>query len=273
MNKEDKESIRFNHSDIFYSSYYNNETSFCPMAKNHMLAYVYAGELVLEDHVRKTTIHKDECVFLRKDLRLTIHKKPYKKEQFKAIFLIFTRNFLREYHDNNESELLTNGTNPPYSSVVRMENTKRLSGLFNSLSVYFDKNKIPADEEMLTRLNEAINLLLDTNPGLSASLFDFAKPWKVNILEFMNRNYMYDVSMEEIAHFTGRSLANFKRDFRKISELSPQKWLIDKRLEMAHDKIRFHRRKVSEVATEVGFRNVAHFSKAFKDKYGYAPTK
>lgn len=243
------------------------------MAKKHMLAYVYAGELVLEDHVRKTTIHKDECVFLRKDLRLTIHKKPFKKEQFKAVFLIFTRNFLREYHYINESQLLTDGINPPYESVIRIENTEKLNQLFNSLSLYFDKDHTPADEEMHNRLNEAVNMLLDTNPELSACLFDFAKPWKVDILEFLRRNYMYDISMEDIAHFTGRSLANFKRDFRKISELSPQKWLIDKRLEMAHDKIRFHHRKVSEVATEVGFRNVAHFSKAFKDKYGYAPTK
>ncbi len=31
---------------------------------------------------------------------------------------------------------------------------------------------------------------------------------------------MYDLSMEEIAGYTGRSLATFKRDFAKISPLT-----------------------------------------------------
>ncbi len=31
----------------------------------------------------------------------------------------------------------------------------------------------------------------------------------------MNENYMYEFSMEEIAHYTGRSLATFKRDFKR----------------------------------------------------------
>jgi hypothetical protein len=32
---------------------------------------------------------------------------------------------------------------------------------------------------------------------------------------------MYDLSLEEMASYTGRSLASFKRDFKKISPLSP----------------------------------------------------
>lgn len=32
---------------------------------------------------------------------------------------------------------------------------------------------------------------------------------------------MYDFSMEDLATFTGRSLATFKRDFKKISTLTP----------------------------------------------------
>ncbi|WP_407032619.1 helix-turn-helix transcriptional regulator [Polluticaenibacter yanchengensis] len=37
---------------------------------------------------------------------------------------------------------------------------------------------------------------------------------------------MDDLTMEQIASFTGRSLVTFKRDFKKISSLTPQKWLI-----------------------------------------------
>lgn len=108
--------------------------------------------------------------------------------------------------------------------------------------------------------------------NLYASLFDFTEPWKIDILDFLNENYMYDLSIQEIASFTGRSLSTFKRDFKKISDLTPQRWILLKKLEKAHEILSHKEKKVLEVGAEVGFKNRAHFTKAFKKQYGYAPT-
>lgn len=70
----------------------------------------------------------------------------------------------------------------------------------------------------------------------------------------------------------GRSLATFKRDFKKISDLTPEKWLIRKRLEVAYNLMKDGGNKVVDVYTKVGFRNQSHFSAAFKKQYGIAPT-
>jgi AraC-like DNA-binding protein len=78
--------------------------------------------------------------------------------------------------------------------------------------------------------------------------------------------------MPKFTSYTGRSLAVFKRDFKKVSRLSPQKWLIRRRLEAAHDKIRNDGKKVSDVCFEVGFKNLSRFSRVFKELFGYAPT-
>ena len=75
-----------------------------------------------------------------------------------------------------------------------------------------------------------------------------------------------------MAHYTGRSLATFKRDFRKISDLTPEKWLIRKRLEVAYNLMKEGGNKVVDVYTKVGFRNQSHFSSAFKKQYGFPPT-
>src|SRR5690606_5359229 len=98
-------------------------------------------------------------------------------------------------------------------------------------------------------------------------------PWKIDILEFLNDHYMDDLTMEQIAAYTGRSLATFKRDFQKVSNLSPQKWLIKKRLEVAYVKLKEEGKKVQEVYVEVGFKNPSHFSTAFKKQYGVPPTE
>ena len=127
-----------------------------------------------------------------------------------------------------------------------------------------------------------INLLFDRfytafaeclHSSFYSSLFDFTEPWKIDIFDFLNKNYMCDLSIEEIASFTGRSLASFKRDFKKISPLPPQKWLMEKRLNVAFDKIRNEQQKASDVCFEVGFKTLSHFSKAFKKQFGYTPTQ
>lgn len=122
------------------------------------------------------------------------------------------------------------------------------------------------------KMTEGMFAILKTDENLYASLFDFVDPWKIDIVDFMERNFMNDLSMGEMAYYTGRSLATFKRDFKKVSELTPQKWLIHRRLEAARELIRRGGRKVSEICYDVGFKNLSHFSKLYKEMYGMAPT-
>ena len=75
----------------------------------------------------------------------------------------------------------------------------------------------------------------------------------------------------EFATYTGRSLATFKRDFAKVSDLPPEKWLIRKRLDKAYEMLRDGKRKPSDVYYEVGFKNRSHFSIAFKRQFGVSP--
>ena len=57
-----------------------------------------------------------------------------------------------------------------------------------------------------------------------------------------------------------------------MSELTPEIWLIRKRLEVAYHLLKEERRKVVDVYAEVGFKNPSHFSTAFKKRYGIPPT-
>jgi AraC-like DNA-binding protein len=115
-------------------------------------------------------------------------------------------------------------------------NRPDIVSLFESITPYFNSDMPPTDELIRLKMMEGVYVLLNTDNCFYSSLFDFTEPWKIDILDFMNENYMYDLSMEETASYTGRSLATFKRDFKKISPLSPEKWLIQKRLEVAYSK-------------------------------------
>ena len=82
---------------------------------------------------------------------------------------------------------------------------------------------------------------------------------------------MFEFTLEEIASYTGRSLATFKRDFKKISDLTPQRWIMQKRLEVAKEKLRIEGKKVADVYMEVGFKNRSHFATAYRKYVGDSP--
>ena len=157
-------------------------------------------------------------------------------------------------------------------NVIKLPKTAEIASLFSSLTPFFDPDVKPQGDFMRLKMQEGLLALLHIDKRFAPTLFDFNEPWKIDILDFMNKNYMYDFTQEDLAHYTGRSLATFKRDFKKISDLTPEKWLIRKRLEVAYALMQEGGKKIVDVCARVGFKNQSHFSTAFKKQYGVAPT-
>lgn len=267
------ESATLNYSDVFYSFFTGDDCICHDKAVSHYLVYIYSGEMLLVENGKEISIRAGECVFIKRDHRVSFTKRPLHNEDFKSISLKFNRNFLRKYFQSIPAADIPKETQPMESSVVKLLQTPGLESLFLSMIPYFESEEEPQEELLNLKIQEGILSLLKINRNFFPVLFDFTEPWKIDILDFLNENYMYDLTIEEIASYTGRSLATFKRDFHKISELSPQKWLIQKRLRKAHELIVEKGRKVSEICYDVGFKNRSHFTTAFKKYYGYSPSE
>lgn len=274
MGEKSGDYLAFNYSNIVFSYYFSNECMCTQMVRDHFLVYIYSGEYILEEgkEKKRTVIRPGECAFLRRDNRVNMFKQPKGSEPFRGIFMTFKRNFLRDMYQKFDREKLPIETSKHKSSVMKLPKTPDITGLFQSMIPYFDSSIKPSEVIMNLKLQEGVYSLLNINNRFFPTLFDFTEPWKIDILDFLNENYMYDLSIDDIASFTGRSLSTFKRDFKKISELPPERWLIRKRIEAAHDLIVNENRKVKDVFMDVGFKNMSHFSKVYKETYGHAPT-
>jgi AraC-like DNA-binding protein len=261
------------YSNVFLSRFSDNASAHTNRISEHCLLYIYSGEVEISEREKVTKICRGACAFIRKDNRVGLIKRPVNGEQFKAIFLSFTRPFLREFYRTLNKKLLPTEAQRQTISVRRLPADRPdIRSLFESITPYFDSPVAPTDELLKLKMTEGLYILLNTDKNIYASLFDFAEPWKIDIIDFLNENYRYDLSVKEMASYTGRSLAAFKRDFKKISPLTPEKWLLEKRLAVAHDKIRNEGKKVTDVCFEVGFKSLPHFSRAFKKQYGFSPT-
>jgi len=270
---ENTVSKKMNYSDILYT-YFSQQDSVChDKAEFHFMMYVVSGQIVVAEGGKEYTVHKGECFFVRRDHRILFTKKLHNGEPYQSVTLRFNRNYLKKFYQKLDIDSKTKNAKPLYSSVHLLDKSPYLDSLFLSMVPFFESDIEPRTEFVEQKMEEGVRALLDLNEGFYPTLFDFADPWKIDILDFLDTNYMYELTMEEIAAYTGRSLATFKRDFARVSDLTPQKWLIQKRLGKAYEMIVDHGKKVSEVCYEVGFKNRSHFTTAFKKQYGFEPTR
>lgn len=262
------------YSNVFIASYFTDNRECTHANREHTLIYLCSGELEITEEGKKHILRAGECAFMRRDHRMTLQKHIRGGVPYRSIVLKFSRKFLREFYQNVARKELPEQSKRDKRSFMRLPADRPdIKSLFESILPFFDSGVHPSEELLKLKMVEGLYVLLHTDTSLYASLFDFTEPWKIDLLEYMNENYMYDLSLEEMATYTGRSLASFKRDFKKISDLSPQKWIINRRLEAAHEMITSGRHdKVTDICYQVGFKNLSHFSKIYKEMYGCSPT-
>lgn len=89
---------------------------------------------------------------------------------------------------------------------------------------------------------------------------------------YMDETFLQESSIAEIAAYCNLSEFHFFRSYRQAFGITPYQYLLNKRLEFARRMIALHQHSLTEVALHCGFPDLFTFSKAFKRKYGQAPS-
>ncbi len=238
---------------------------------DHALGIMLSGESYYYSNEGTFVMKKGEICLMRRN---QLFKKLKKADQYgeppSLICLFIDQNTLHQYAVKNNVP-----KQGPYKEKALIDLTGNvfLKGFFDSLLPYLDNPKHLTAKIAELKTLEAIELLLQTGDLFQHFLFDFQEPHKIDLETFMNHNYKYNIPLLSFAKLTGRSLSTFKRDFTKIFDTTPEKWLRHKRLEQAHYLISKKKQRPSDVYLEVGFENLSHFSFAFKKQYGLTPTE
>ena len=261
----------YRYKDIIYSCFQPEESLSEHCLPHHALIYVYSGEIYITEDGKEHNVHAGEYVFLKKDNKVKIHKHTWGDSPYKAISIRFDRKFLRDYFKTLDKKKMPKDVKRFNEAVIKMEKSPYVESLFTSLFPFTDRGIIPEEEFVALKMREAMNYILKADEKFYPTLFDFNEPWKIDIMQFMEQNFMEDMSIEDFAFYTGRSLASFKRDFVNVCDLTPQKWLIQRRLKKAHEMIKKGGKKINDIYMEVGFKNRSHFSTAYKKQFGHSP--
>ena len=263
----------YNYMDTFFCCTVSSKQEFESVISEHMLVYVISGELDVLYHDRRRKLQRGQAYLIRRNFKA--HKIEYPSKDgtpFKGLFLQLKASMLKKaMHDL----ALRKKDCKPYSSkspYVMLPENPLLTGMFKSLEVYFDTQSYPSELLMETKIKEVIFTLIEIMPELKSVLFDIVAPWKIDLQQYMNDNYTNDLDIKGFAHYTGRSLSAFKKEFEETFHLSPGRWIVRRRLEEAKRLMECEGEKPLDVYTKVGFKNLSHFSTAFKRQYGFAPS-
>lgn len=182
----------------------------------------------------------------------------------------FLIQFANEFMDSLPIDHLPESSSEMFIKIELNEVTKTF---FHSLIPYFAQ-KTPPSEKLLELKFKELFLSILSNPlnkQLLAYILRLNDETKPPIWQVMEKNYAYDLSLNEYARISSRSLAAFKRDFFDYYQTTPGKWLTDKRLKHATMLLKTTKQNVSDIVFHSGFKNVSHFSRIFKQKFGQSP--
>lgn len=257
-------------NQILSSCYFDTSTSGENFIADHLFSYQLSGTLTVDDGKTTTTFNEGDYRLAIRNRLVKFKKSPAGIEGYKSLSIAFSQQALRDFCTEYGYEMSPYHVN---KSVILLNPNPHFKSFVDSLFPYLPLSPEKDGELIKLKTKEALLILLRGQPELKDILFDFSEPYKIDLPGFMEMNYRYNISQRRFAYLTGRSISSFKRDFIATFHMPPGRWLLERRLKEALYLLKDQKKAVKEVYLDVGFEDMAHFSRAFKKEFGTAPSR
>ena len=239
--------------------------------EDHFLTKIVSGKMIVDD---AREFHAGDIVFIPRNYKLNIICEASEEVPFIDLYIRFDRQHLRKFW----SEIASNCRTPREALRIKekaavLPTNASLQSVFNAITPFLESREEPNTLMYAALMQQAIIALLAMGDEMYPTLFDFNEEWKVDILDLLEHNCREDLTIDDMATYTGRSVATFKRDFAKLSHLSPMRWLVRRRLLAALDDIQSGKKSIAEAYRNSGCNNRSHFTTAFKREFGITPNE
>lgn len=237
------------------------------------IMFTLEGGRILHHGGKRWALKKHSCVLTRKTAYL---QELPELTEWKVLAFYFQDNFIKEVIEEYRQYLpLKHLPEPTSEMLMEIHANETTQAFFYSILPYFAQ-KLPVPEGLLElKFKELLfNIFLDpANSEILAYANSLLTNTNIPIWQVMEKNFMFNLTVEQFARMANRSVSLFKKEFYQHYQMTPGRWLTQKRLELARSIIESGKGNISEVAFNSGFENLSHFSRVFKEKYGVSPQK
>lgn len=197
---------------------------------------------------------------------------PDSTKPCEAIAVYLHRDILLEiYKDEVPYFLKKDGNKAPEKFVSNELIDQYMANLF----IYFDNPGIFDEKLAVIKLKELVLILLKSEryQDVQNMLSQMFSSLSVEFKQSVENNLFNNLSLEKLAYICNVSLSTFKREFKKVYNESPARYIKKRRLEHAASLLLSTSDPVSAIAFDSGFQDVSTFSANFQEYYQTSPSK
>jgi AraC-like DNA-binding protein len=242
--------------------------------RQNLFSFLLEGQKSVQYAGTQVKVDSNQFLLLSSGNCLMSEKIAAPEGRFRSILLFFDNKllidfFIRHPQVATQTSIKKNSETP----FLMFEKDVFLINFIESLGFMLASNRPLSYEMQKLKLEELMLYLSDRYPEKIQELRNLGYQADEDLLirQVITGNIDNAVTVEELAFLCHMSLSTFKRRFFKIYNTSPNKWLLEKRMEKAAQLLKQGNIKASEMYFDLGYENLSSFIQSFKQIHGLTP--
>lgn len=239
----------------------------------NLITFLLNGEKTVHFAGAQVSVKPHQFVMLAAGNCLMSEKVAAPGADYHSILVFFNGKFLSDFFDRHTS--LINGAAKIADQLpfLLLEKDEFLINFTNSLDSLLIGDKPVHPRLQKVKLEELFVYLAVQYPGQIQRIRNMHAEANDDLLirQAATSHITSNITVQELAFLCNMSLSTFKRRFARLYGNSPNRWLLEKRMERAAEMLRKNNCKASEIFSDLGYENLSSFIQSFKQIYGVTP--
>jgi len=246
-----------------------------PVAEQACFLYVLKGEFQYLIDDEEVNISHNYSLFLNCINSGNQIRNSGSEQDCQLVIVTFYPDILKKIYDRELPLLLQKPKNTVSNkSNEKINNDFLIQKYIEGLLFYFENPSLVNDDILVLKLKEIILLLAQSQNADAVQLIisQLFSPTTYSFRQIIEANLFSQLTVEQLAEQNNLSVSSFKREFTKLYNDTPASYIKSKKLEKAAELLMISDERITDIAFDCGFNDLATFTKNFSDKYHLTPT-
>lgn len=197
-------------------------------------------------------------------------------KNYEVVVITFHPDILKKIYERDLPLLLQ-----PPGNAVSNKSSETISNDFlirkymEGLLFYFENPALVNEDVLVLKFKEIVLLLSQTRnvESIQVILSQLFSPTTYTFKQIVEAHLYTPITIEELAQHNNLSVSSFKREFAKHYNDTPANYIKGRKLEKAAELLLISDERITDIAFDCGFNDLANFTKSFSERYHTTPKK
>lgn len=246
-----------------------------PMPEEACFLYMLQGQINYKTKNHNVSIPQNDAVLLKCGNYFSQIKGDKSVAQHQIIIIHFNLKILKSIYTSDLPKIFqVPGFIDDKIDLSVLNNEFLIQKYIENLLFYFDNPTLVNEDILVLKFKEIILLLCQTKNALTIQhiFSQLFSPTSFTFKETIESNIYSNFGLAEFANLTSLSLSSFKREFKKNYNETPASYIRNRKLEKAAELLMLSEERITDIAFDCGFNDLANFSHLFAEKHNCSPS-